>query len=234
MIFFTKNKIEGEWRNMEKRSLQIPFYCVNTQVLWKDEEAIKNALLVDKKIAELGLDAIFTSSAEDVVSVKKVTSKIRIGIVYDPVFLEKLEMIRREGAEVLIFDEIEACDNSDTILQRIKELGFLILVRTRNPLDIPKSVLEMVDIIKWTFLEEIPFDNHEDEKKQLEQFKAKNQDIAIIYGANTISSNIVLNSLIMGVDGVGEEDCGRNTYEKRKEMLQVVNDYKNVQVFLNS
>ncbi|MGM0168465.1 hypothetical protein IGI39_004220 [Enterococcus sp. AZ135] len=219
---------------MEKRSLQIPFYCVNTKVLWKDEEAIKNALLVDKKIAELGLDAIFTSSAEDVVSVKKVTSKIRIGIVYDPVFLEKLEMIRREGAEVLIFDEIEACDNSDTILQRIKELGFLILVRTRNPLDIPKSVLEMVDIIKWTFLEEIPFDNHEDEKKQLEQFKAKNQDIAIIYGANTISSNIVLNSLIMGVDGVGEEDCGRNTYEKRKEMLQVVNDYKNVQVFLNS
>ena len=65
---------------MKERRLQTPFYCVNSQVLWKDEEAVKNAVLVDQKVSQLGMDAIFTVCSEDVSKVKNVIHRIKLAI----------------------------------------------------------------------------------------------------------------------------------------------------------
>ena len=102
---------------MKERRLQTPFYCVNSQVLWKDEEAVKNAVLVDQKVSQLGMDAIFTVCSEDVSKVKNVIHRIKLAIDFTDAKPENLKKLREEGAEVIIFDDLETIFNIKNILE---------------------------------------------------------------------------------------------------------------------
>ncbi|MFC0276812.1 hypothetical protein ACFFH2_08880 [Enterococcus devriesei] len=222
---------------MEKKKVRAPFYCVNSQVLWKDEEAVKNAVLVDDKINQLELDAIFTAASEDVAKIGKVVKRLRIAIDFNDAKPNNLERLKEAGAEVIIFDDLEEIFNIENILDIVKELGYLVLVRTEKPFEIPKAVLKDIDLIKWKIKDgngKFTISNLTTEhKKAVKEFKQENPHIALIYGAKeNISSNLVLNSLIMGLDGFGEINCYRTTTEKREEMLHAVNDYKNVMAFI--
>lgn len=217
--------------------MRAPFYCVNSQVLWKDEEAVKNAVLVDDKINQLELDAIFTAASEDVAKIGKVVKRLRIAIDFNDAKPNNLEHLKEAGAEVIIFDDLEEIFNIENILDIVKELGYLVLVRTEKPFEIPKAVLKDIDLIKWKIKDgngKFTILNLTTEhKKAVKEFKQENPHIALIYGAKeNISSNLVLNSLIMGLDGFGEINCYRTTTEKREEMLHAVNDYKNVMAFI--
>ena len=181
---------------MQKKTLTIPFYCVNSQVLWKKEAAIENAVQIDRKIIELGLDAIFTASSQDVEQLNETTKRIQIGIVFEGQSLEELAGLRKAGAAVLIFDETQPTNEEEIKLQRARELGYLILVRTAAPFDLSEEILPYVDILKWQF------DSHKTakaifetqcskQKKRVAQLKQAYPQLAIIYGANTISSNMV-------------------------------------------
>jgi hypothetical protein len=223
---------------MKERKLQLPFYCVNSQVLWKDEEAVKNAILVDKKVSQLGMDAIFTVCSDDVQKVKQVIHRVRIAIDFSDVKPDNLKMLREEGAEIIIFDDLETIFNIKNILEIVKELKYSVLVRTEKPFEIPENVLKDIDIIKWNFSEELSGSTPNahlslEEKRFLDNFKQANPHIAIIYGAmKNISSNLVLNSLLSGLDGFGEMNGYRTTTEKRADMLSAMNDYKNVLEFI--
>lgn len=223
---------------MKEKRLQTPFYCVNSQVLWKDEEAMKNAVLVDKKVSQLGMDAIFTVCSEDVSKVKNVIHRIKLAIDFTDAKPENLKRLRAEGAEVIIFDDLETIFNIKNILEIVKELNYFVLVRTEKPFDIPENVLKDIDIIKWNFNDDLMNSTVSarlsiEQKKFLETFKQVNPHIAIIYGARkNISSNLVLNILLSGLDGFGEMNGYRTTTEKRSDMLSVMNDYKNVLEFL--
>lgn len=227
---------------MKVRRLQTPFYCVNSQVLWKDEEAVKNAVLVDKKVSQLGMDAIFTVCSEDVCKVNNVTHRVKIAIDFTDAKPENLKRLREEGAEVIIFDNLETIFNIENILEIVKELNYAVLVRTEKPFDIPENVLKDIDIIKWNFNADQPDTTasanpnaslSSEQKEFLEAFKQSNPHIAIIYGAmKNISSNLVLNTLLSGLDGFGEVNGYRTTAEKRADMLSVMNDYKNVLEFI--
>lgn len=223
---------------MKVRRLQTPFYCVNSQVLWKDEEAVKNAVLVDKKVSQLGMDAIFTVCSEDVCKVNNVTHRVKIAIDFTDAKPENLKRLREEGAEVIIFDNLETIFNIENILEIVKELNYSVLVRTEKPFDIPENVLKDIDIIKWNFNADQPDSTASaslsiEQKEFLEAFKQSNPHIAIIYGAmKNISSNLVLNTLLSGLDGFGEVNGYRTTAEKRADMLSVMNDYKNVLEFI--
>ncbi len=224
---------------MQKKQLTLPFYCVNSQVLWKGEAAVENAVQMDQRIIELGLDAIFTASVNDVARLSEVTNRLQVGIVFEDQSLEELKELRELGAAVLIFDEAEQINQVNAILQAAKEIGYLILVRTEKPFDLTAEVLPFLDIIKWKFdskqaAKNVFEEQCNEQKKRVAQLKQSYPHLAIIYGANTISSNLVLNSLMMGLDGVGEVSCNESTQEKRREMLNAVNDYKKVQNFLNA
>lgn len=224
---------------MQKKTLTLPFYCVNSQVLWKKEAAIENAVQIDRKIIELGLDAIFTASSQDVAQIREATKRLQIGIVFEGQSFEELDVLRKAGAAVLIFDEVQQTNNEETKLQSAKKLGYLILVRTETPFELSGEVLPHVDILKWQFANdqaaEAIFENQLlQQKERVAQLKQAYPQLAIIYGANTISSNMVLNSLLMGLDGVGEVSCNESTQAKRQKMLDAVNDYKKVQSFLNA
>ncbi|MGM0216682.1 hypothetical protein [Enterococcus sp. AZ109] len=221
---------------MQKTQLRHPFYCVNSQVLWKGEAALENALHMDHKIIELGLDAIFTASMEDVARIKEATYRIQVGIVYEGQSTTQLADLRGCGADVLIFDECKKL--TEDKLQVAQQLNYLLLVRTDAPFDLPEVFFPYLDIIKWNFdnAEAASLFNKQctKQKKRIKQLKQAYPHLAIIYGANTISSNIVLNSLTMGLDGIGEVSCNESTQKKRQEMLKAVNDYKKVQVFLSN
>lgn len=224
---------------MQKKTLALPFYCVNSQVLWKKEAAIENAVQIDRKIIELGLDAIFTASSQDVVPIRKATKRLQIGIVFEGQSVEELDSLQKAGATVLIFDEALQTNREEAKLQRAKQLGYLILVRTEVPFDLSREVLSHVDILKWQFASnqtaEAVFEKQSSQQKEwVAQLKQAYPQLAIICGANTLSSNMVLNSLMMGLDGVGEVSCNESTQEKRQKMLNAVNDYKKVQSFLNA
>lgn len=224
---------------MQKKTLALPFYCVNSQVLWKKEAAIENAVQIDRKIIELGLDAIFTASSQDVVPIRKATKRLQIGIVFEGQSVEELDSLKKAGATVLIFDEALQTNREEAKLQRAKQLGYLILVRTEVPFDLSREVLSHVDILKWQFANnqtaEAVFEKQSSQQKEwVAQLKQEYPKLAIICGANTLSSNMVLNSLMMGLDGVGEVSCNESTQEKRQKMLNAVNDYKKVQSFLNA
>lgn len=139
---------------MKKRKIQVPFYCVNSQVLWKDEEAVKNAVLVDKKVSQLGMDAIFTVSSEDVSKVKKAVNRVKLAIDFENAKPDNLERLKAEGAEIIIFDDLESIFNIKNILEIVKELDYSVLVRTAKPFEIPENVLNYLDIIKWKFGED--------------------------------------------------------------------------------
>ncbi|MBO0451546.1 hypothetical protein [Candidatus Enterococcus murrayae] len=223
---------------MKKRKIQVPFYCVNSQVLWKDEEAVKNAVLVDKKVSQLGMDAIFTVSSEDVSKVKKAVNRVKLAIDFENAKPDNLERLKAEGAEIIIFDDLESIFNIKNILEIVKELDYSVLVRTAKPFEIPENVLNYLDIIKWKFGEdtaELLSDTQLTAKQNtfLKKFKSEYPDIAIIYGTKqNISSNLVLNTLLIGMDGFGEINGYRTTTEKRAEMLNAMNDYKNVLDFI--
>ncbi|MGG5372380.1 hypothetical protein [Enterococcus sp. AZ196] len=223
---------------MKKRKIQVPFYCVNSQVLWKDEEAVKNAVLVDKKVSQLGMDAIFTVSSEDVSKVKKAVNRVKLAIDFENAKPDNLERLKAEGAEIIIFDDLESIFNIKNILEIVKELDYSVLVRTAKPFEIPENVLKYLDIIKWKFGEdtaELLSDTQLTAKQNtfLKKFKSEYPDIAIIYGTKqNISSNLVLNTLLIGMDGFGEINGYRTTTEKRAEMLNAMNDYKNVLDFI--
>lgn len=223
---------------MKERRLQTPFYCVNSQVLWKDEEAVKNAVLVDQKVSQLGMDAIFTVCSEDVSKVKNVIHRIKLAIDFTDAKPENLKKLREEGAEVIIFDDLETIFNIKNILEIVKELNYSVLVRTEKPFDIPENVLKDIDIIKWNFSDDLADSTasarlNTEQKEFLETFKQVNPHIAVIYGARkNISSNLVLNTLLSGMDGFGELGGYRTTTEKRSEMLHEMNDYKNVLDFI--
>lgn len=223
---------------MKEKRLQIPFYCVNSQVLWKDEEAVKNAVLVDKKVSQLGIDAIFTVSSKDVSEVRKVVNRVKIAIDFEDAKPDNLARLKEEGAEVIIFDDLERIFNIKNILEIVKELGYSVLVRTEKPFEIPEEALNYIDIIKWNFTDELADSSEKtslsgEQRSFLDTFKQENPDIAIIYGARkNISSNLVLNTLLSGLDGFGEMNCYRTTTEKRAEMLNAMNDYKNVLEFI--
>lgn len=224
---------------MQKKTLALPFYCVNSQVLWKKEAAIENAVQIDRKIIELGLDAIFTASSQDVVPIRKATKRLQIGIVFEGQSVEELDSLKKSGATVLIFDEALQTNREEAKLQRAKQLGYFILVRTEVPFDLSREVLSHVDILKWQFANnqtaEAVFEKQSSQQKEwVAQLKQAYPQLAIICGANTLSSNMVLNSLMMGLDGVGEVSCNESTQEKRQKMLNAVNDYKKVQSFLNA
>lgn len=195
---------------MKERRLQTPFYCVNSQVLWKDEEAVKNAVLVDQKVSQLGMDAIFTVCSEDVSKVKNVIHRIKLAIDFTDAKPENLKKLREEGAEVIIFDDLETIFNIKNILEIVKELNYSVLVRTEKPFDIPENVLKDIDIIKWNFSDDLADSTasarlNTEQKEFLETFKQVNPHIAVIYGARkNISSNLVLNTLLSGMDGFGE------------------------------
>jgi len=206
---------------MKERRLQTPFYCVNSQVLWKDEEAVKNAVLVDQKVSQLGMDAIFTVCSEDVSKVKNVIHRIKLAIDFTDAKPENLKKLREEGAEVIIFDDLETIFNIKNILEIVKELNYSVLVRTEKPFDIPENVLKDIDIIKWNFSDDLADSTasarlNTEQKEFLETFKQVNPHIAVIYGARkNISSNLVLNTLLSGMDGFGEFGGYRTTTEKR-------------------
>ena len=191
---------------MKERRLQTPFYCVNSQVLWKDEEAVKNAVLVDQKVSQLGMDAIFTVCSEDVSKVKNVIHRIKLAIDFTDAKPENLKKLREEGAEVIIFDDLETIFNIKNILEIVKELNYSVLVRTEKPFDIPENVLKDIDIIKWNFSDDLADSTasarlNTEQKEFLETFKQVNPHIAVIYGARkNISSNLVLNTLLSGMD----------------------------------
>ena len=195
---------------MKERRLQTPFYCVNSQVLWKDEEAVKNAVLVDQKVSQLGMDAIFTVCSEDVSKVKNVIHRIKLAIDFTDAKPENLKKLREEGAEVIIFDDLETIFNIKNILEIVKELNYSVLVRTEKPFDIPENVLKDIDIIKWNFSDDLADSTasarlNTEQKEFLETFKQVNPHIAVIYGARkNISSNLFLNTLLSGMDGFGE------------------------------
>lgn len=223
---------------MKERRLQTPFYCVNSQVLWKDEEAVKNAVLVDQKVSQLGMDAIFTVCSEDVSKVKNVIHRIKLAIDFTDAKPENLKKLREEGAEVIIFDDLKTIFNIKNILEIVKELNYSVLVRTEKPFDIPDNVLKDIDIIKWNFSDDLTDSTasarlNTEQREFLETFKQANPHIAVIYGARkNISSNLVLNTLLSGMDGFGELGGYRTTTEKRSEMLHAMNDYKNVLDFI--
>ncbi|MGG5318379.1 hypothetical protein [Enterococcus sp. AZ072] len=224
---------------MQKKHLTLPFYCVNSQVLWKGEAAVENAVQMDQKSIELGLDTIFTASVDDVAQLNAATKRLWIGIVFEGQSSEKLEEFREAGAAVLIFDEVKQLDQVTAILQAAKKIGYLILVRTEAPFELPEEVLAYLDILKWKFdskqsADAVFKEQCNEQKRLVAGLKEEYPQLAIIYGANTISSNRVLNSLMMGLDGVGEVSCNESTQQKRQEMLNVVNDYKKVQTFLNA
>ncbi|MBU5583898.1 hypothetical protein KQJ29_29885, partial [Enterococcus sp. S181_ASV_20] len=104
---------------------------------WKDEEAVKNAVLVDQKVSQLGMDAIFTVCSEDVSKVKNVIHRIKLAIDFTDAKPENLKKLREEGAEVIIFDDLETIFNIKNILEIVKELNYSVLVRTEKPFDIP-------------------------------------------------------------------------------------------------
>lgn len=224
---------------MEKKNLKIPFCCVNSEVLWKGEEALINALSIDKKIAQLNLDAIFTARLSDVPLIKAATNRIQVGITYHDSMKDKLKEIKKTGVDVLIFDDIDQVFKF-TALERVintaNKLEFLILARVDNPLEIPKSLLKKIQIIKWK-------DNqsHEEnsslrknEKSDILKIKNENPNLSIIYGAKKISTDLILNSLLKGMDGIGEYSQCKNTYENLDEMFYAIHDYKNVQEFINT
>ena len=161
---------------MKERRLQTPFYCVNSQVLWKDEEAVKNAVLVDQKVSQLGMDAIFTVCSEDVSKVKNVIHRIKLAIDFTDAKPENLKKLREEGAEVIIFDDLETIFNIKNILEIVKELNYSVLVRTEKPFDIPENVLKDIDIIKWNFSDDLADSTasarlNTEQKEFLETFK---------------------------------------------------------------
>ena len=164
--------------------------------------------------------------------------RIKLAIDFTDAKPENLKKLREEGAEVIIFDDLETIFNIKNILEIVKELNYSVLVRTEKPFDIPENVLKDIDIIKWNFSDDLADSTasarlNTEQKEFLETFKQVNPHIAVIYGARkNISSNLVLNTLLSGMDGFGELGGYRTTTEKRSEMLHAMNDYKNVLDFI--
>ncbi|GCF95274.1 hypothetical protein NRIC_31650 [Enterococcus florum] len=224
---------------MQKKQVSIPFYCVNSQVLWKEEAAVEHAVLIDQKIAELGIDAIFTACARDIAKINQATNRLLLGVVFEEHSIKELERLKKEGADLLILDQTGSSDQLKKVLKAAQALQYLTLLRTENPYDLSAALLDHLDILKWKFANkraaETIFNDPSAEQKQLiRQLKKDYPQLSIIYGADAISANTVLNGLLAGMDGVGEVDCTESTHKTRREMLKLVHDYKNVQTFLNS
>ncbi|GAA2899305.1 hypothetical protein ACWOCJ_05185 [Enterococcus pseudoavium] len=224
---------------MKKKSLQIPFYCVNSEVLWRGTDAVNNVIPIDQKIAQLNLDAIFTARPTDVPLIKAATNRIHVGVVYEDSMRNRLEKIKTDGADVLILDDIDQANTVtalDKIIEEANALGFIILARVTNPLKLEKKLLNQIQIIKWKTDQVGAKDNltEKEIKAAVRTLKNENPNLSIIYGAKKISTSVVLNSLLKGMDGVGEYSGCKNTYKDFGKMLYALNDYKKVQTFINS
>ena len=224
---------------MRNKKLQIPFCCVNSEVLWRGEDALNNVIPIDKKIAQLNLDAIFTARPSDVPLIKAATNRIHIGVVYDHSLICDLEQIKKAGTDVLIFDDIDELSEFNMVEKAIdhaNKLGLLILARVNNPLKINKLLLEKIQIIKWKVdqIENANSDCEEIIQKNIIDLKNSNPNLSIIYAAKKISTSLILNSLINGMDGIGEYSQCKKNYGNLDKLFHAVYDFKTVQEFINT